>query len=64
MIDINNIVPVVCVALGFALGILSGLTPGLHLNNFAAMLATEKRVAALAVAAPRSATIATRIDRR
>ncbi len=38
MIDINNIVPVVCVALGFALGILSGLTPGLHLNNFAAML--------------------------
>jgi len=28
----------VCIALGFALGILSGLTPGLHLNNFAAML--------------------------
>ena len=27
-----------CVALGFALGILSGLTPGLHLNNFASML--------------------------
>jgi len=27
-----------CVAFGFALGILSGLTPGLHLNNFAAML--------------------------
>ena len=27
-----------CVALGFGLGILSGLTPGLHLNNFAAML--------------------------
>jgi putative membrane protein len=28
----------VCIALGFVLGILSGLTPGLHLNNFAAML--------------------------
>ena len=27
-----------CIALGFVLGILSGLTPGLHLNNFAAML--------------------------
>ncbi len=27
-----------CVALGFILGILSGLTPGLHLNNFASML--------------------------
>ena len=27
-----------CVAIGFILGILSGLTPGLHLNNFAAML--------------------------
>lgn len=27
-----------CVALGFVLGVLSGLTPGLHLNNFAAML--------------------------
>jgi putative membrane protein len=27
-----------CVAIGFALGVLSGLTPGLHLNNFAAML--------------------------
>ena len=27
-----------CIAFGFALGILSGLTPGLHLNNFAAML--------------------------
>ena len=27
-----------CIALGFLLGILSGLTPGLHLNNFAAML--------------------------
>lgn len=27
-----------CIALGFFLGILSGLTPGLHLNNFAAML--------------------------
>ncbi len=38
MIDITNITLVVCVALGFALGILSGLTPGLHLNNFAAML--------------------------
>jgi putative membrane protein len=38
MIDITNITLIVCVALGFALGILSGLTPGLHLNNFAAML--------------------------
>ncbi|VVB72287.1 Tripartite tricarboxylate transporter TctA family protein [uncultured archaeon] len=28
----------VCVAVGFCLGVLSGLTPGLHLNNFAAML--------------------------
>ena len=27
-----------CIAFGFALGILSGLTPGLHLNNFAALL--------------------------
>ena len=27
-----------CVILGFALGIISGLTPGLHLNNFASML--------------------------
>ena len=38
MIDITNIALIVCVALGFVLGILSGLTPGLHLNNFAAML--------------------------
>jgi putative membrane protein len=28
----------VCITFGFVLGILSGLTPGLHLNNFAAML--------------------------
>ncbi len=35
MIDLTL---VFCVALGFVLGILSGLTPGLHLNNFAAML--------------------------
>ena len=27
-----------CVALGFVLGIIAGLVPGLHLNNFAAML--------------------------
>ncbi|OPY50921.1 MAG: Tripartite tricarboxylate transporter TctA family protein [Methanosaeta sp. PtaU1.Bin060] len=27
-----------CIALGFFLGVLSGLVPGLHLNNFAAML--------------------------
>src|SRR5512137_1976424 len=27
-----------CIALGFLLGIISGLTPGLHLNNFAALL--------------------------
>ncbi len=27
-----------CIAFGFALGIISGLTPGLHLNNFAALL--------------------------
>jgi len=27
-----------CIVFGFALGIISGLTPGLHLNNFAAML--------------------------
>ncbi|HEX7445806.1 MAG TPA: tripartite tricarboxylate transporter permease, partial [Methanothrix sp.] len=38
MIDITYIALVLCIALGFALGILSGLTPGLHLNNFAAML--------------------------
>ena len=28
----------ICIVLGFTLGILSGLTPGLHLNNFAAVL--------------------------
>ena len=38
MIDITNIALAACLALGFALGIISGLTPGLHLNNFAAML--------------------------
>jgi len=27
-----------CIAFGFLLGIISGLTPGLHLNNFAALL--------------------------
>jgi putative membrane protein len=27
-----------CIALGFLLGIIAGLVPGLHLNNFAAML--------------------------
>ncbi|NMB86160.1 MAG: hypothetical protein GYA29_07955 [Methanothrix sp.] len=27
-----------CITLGFILGILSGLTPGLHINNFATML--------------------------
>ena len=27
-----------CISIGFLLGIISGLTPGLHLNNFAAML--------------------------
>jgi putative membrane protein len=27
-----------CIALGFALGVIAGLVPGLHLNNFAAML--------------------------
>ncbi len=27
-----------CIILGFLLGVLSGLTPGLHVNNFAAML--------------------------
>jgi len=27
-----------CIALGFVLGIIAGLVPGLHLNNFAAML--------------------------
>ena len=27
-----------CIALGFVLGIASGLVPGLHINNFAAML--------------------------
>ncbi|MCX6668680.1 MAG: tripartite tricarboxylate transporter permease [Methanothrix sp.] len=33
-----DIILAVCVVLGFILGILSGLTPGLHLNNFAALL--------------------------
>ena len=33
-----DIILALCIALGFTLGILSGLTPGLHLNNFAAML--------------------------
>jgi len=33
-----DLVLAACIALGFVLGILSGLTPGLHLNNFAAML--------------------------
>ncbi len=35
MIDITL---AACIAFGFALGIISGLTPGLHLNNFAALL--------------------------
>ena len=35
MIEINL---ALCIALGFVLGIMSGLIPGLHLNNFAAML--------------------------
>jgi putative membrane protein len=35
MIDLH-LIP--CIALGFFLGIISGLTPGLHLNNFATML--------------------------
>jgi putative membrane protein len=33
-----DIILALCIILGFILGILSGLTPGLHLNNFAAML--------------------------
>jgi putative membrane protein len=33
-----DIILALCITLGFILGILSGLTPGLHLNNFAAML--------------------------
>ena len=35
MIDLTLLL---CIALGFLLGVLSGLTPGLHINNFAAML--------------------------
>ena len=34
----NDLLLPACIAFGFALGIISGLTPGLHLNNFAAML--------------------------
>lgn len=33
-----DVILAACIAFGFALGIISGLTPGLHLNNFAAML--------------------------
>ncbi|MBN1236061.1 MAG: tripartite tricarboxylate transporter permease [Methanotrichaceae archaeon] len=45
MIDITL---AACMAFGFALGILSGLTPGLHLNNFAAMLlATSPQLLAM-----------------
>lgn len=33
-----DLILVGCIALGFVLGILSGLVPGLHLNNFAALL--------------------------
>ena len=45
MIDITL---AACIAFGFALGILSGLTPGLHLNNFAAMLlATSPQLLAM-----------------
>jgi putative membrane protein len=38
MLEFIDTTLAVCVALGFALGIISGLTPGLHLNNFASML--------------------------
>lgn len=38
MIEFIDMTLAFCVALGFALGIISGLTPGLHLNNFASML--------------------------
>ena len=37
MIEFIDMTLAFCVALGFALGIISGLTPGLHLNNFASM---------------------------
>lgn len=38
MIELVDINLAFCITLGFVLGILSGLTPGLHLNNFASML--------------------------
>jgi putative membrane protein len=47
MIDITL---AACMAFGFVLGILSGLTPGLHLNNFAAMLlATSPQLLAMGI---------------
>ena len=47
-----------CIAFGFALGILSGLTPGLHLNNFAAMLlAVSPQLLALGLSPFQMATI-------
>jgi len=38
MLEFIDITLAFCVAIGFILGIISGLTPGLHLNNFASML--------------------------
>ena len=34
----SDLILLACVAFGSLLGVVSGLTPGLHLNNFAAML--------------------------
>jgi len=38
LIELIDLTLVLCVSLGFVLGIISGLIPGLHINNFAVML--------------------------
>ncbi|HSD57732.1 MAG TPA: tripartite tricarboxylate transporter permease, partial [Methanotrichaceae archaeon] len=38
MREVIDLTLVLCMALGFILGILSGLVPGLHINNFAAIM--------------------------
>ncbi len=38
MIEAIDLTLALCIAIGFILGVLSGLVPGLHINNFAAIL--------------------------
>ncbi len=38
MAEVIDLTLALCMALGFTLGILSGLVPGLHINNFAAIM--------------------------